>query len=316
MLAEHDLEYELTAQVENLRRYIHDALGWSYSSNFQRPLVLTPMLSDGMIFSRSGAFTFGGHVRGLAFGQQSFELDDVTAVIPPKPEVNKFKYDPDELTHWDLKAFGKEETCPSNGFQGVILSMEHHTSFLGKTIIRRDRGRLNPLKVNGLKRVGFASLEFERLFEVYSEDQVEARDLISSDFMARLIDFDEDYLGRNIQCVFLGNKFHVCLDIDDRFDFSDPFSAAEYKDASTRILHEIGAIFYLLEKVQALQAKIGRLGPDGMEEKRGAYYRSLLVNLQAAISAGKVKFEEPASRQVRSFANTETWQHLLLQPRV
>ena len=68
------------------------------------------------------------------------------------------------------------------------------------TIIRRDMGKVNPKAVQGLKRVGFASSQFEGLFEVYSDDQVEARYLITPDFMERLIAFSDDYLGRNVQC--------------------------------------------------------------------------------------------------------------------
>jgi hypothetical protein len=266
-----------------------------------------------MIFSRTRQFDFRGSVMGQAFAKQAFELDDITAVTPPTPHMKNA--DQMVIDKYAISSFGKNVTDEADGFQGVVLSLDHHTRFLGRTIIRRDKKHFNPSYVNGLKRVGFASLEFERLFEVYSDDQVEARALITPDFMARLIDFNEDYLGRNVQCVFLGDKVHVCLDIDDRFDFSKDFAAMQYKDAATRITHEIGAIFYLLEKVQALQARIGRIGAEGADEKRQAYYKALLDNLRPAILAAQAKFVAPQKPTMPSFAATERWQHLLGQPR-
>ncbi len=308
--------YTPVIPVHSLRKYVYEALGWSYAPELGAPHILRPLLADGMIFSRSGKFEFKGSVMGLAFEKQKFELDDITAVIPPPPPPNKYDNNTHEYDLWNLSSFGKSITDVRGGFQGVVLTLDHPMQFSGKTIIRRDRGRLNPFKINGLKRVGFASLEFERLFEVYSTDQVEAQTLLSPDFISRLIDFDEDYMGRNIQCVFLGNKFHVCLDIDDKFNFSDDFKVPDYQDAATRITHEIGAIFHLLEKVQALQARIGRDGVEGADQKRNAYYRALLENLRLAISAAADKFGGSLPKRSAVFDSNESWQHLLLQPRI
>lgn len=314
MDAVHNISSGFSDQVQSLRQYVHEALGWSYSAGGASPPILQPLLANRMIFSRTRQFDFRGSVMGQAFAKQAFELDDITAVTPPTPHMKNA--DQMVIDKYAISSFGKAVTDEADGFQGVVLSLDHHTRFLGKTIIRRDKRHFNPSYVNGLKRVGFASLEFERLFEVYSDDQVEARALLTPDFMARLIDFNEDYMGRNVQCVFLGDKVHVCLDIDDRFDFSEDFKAMAYEDAATRITHEIGAIFYLLEKVQALQARIGRIGADGAEAQRRDYYKALLESLRPAVLAAQGKFKSPQKDISQSFASMERWQHLLLQPRI
>jgi len=177
------------------------------------------------------------------------------------------------------------------GFQGVVISLPHHSRFMGRTIIRRDMGKLNPPVVQDLNRVGFASSKFEKLFEVFSDDQVEARFLITPDFMERLIDFSEDYLGRNVQCAFLGDKFHVTIDIDDRFDFSRDLNSTNYQDASTAIINEVGSIFYLLEKLQTLQARVGAKGSEAVDKERGIYYRGLIDNLMPAVKGAEDKFD-------------------------
>jgi hypothetical protein len=122
---------------------------------------------------------------------------------------------------------------------------------------------------------------------------VESRFLLSPDFVERLTDFAEDYLGRNVQCVFAGNRFHVALEIDDRFDFSRDFKAFDYKEAATIITNEVGAVFYLLEKVQGLQARIGREGAVGADKARGKFYRGLLQGLIPAIKVAEAAFQKP-----------------------
>ena len=214
------------------------------------------MNAYGMVLTRGSGFKFRGAVEGIAYGAQRFALADVTARrIEPKHPQN----DP-------IRA----------GFEGVIMSLEHHTAFMGRTVIRRDMGMLNPRSVDGMKRVGLVSSHFEKTFEVYSDDQVEARTLLTPDFMERLMVFNEDYLGRGVQIMFLGGQIHLALDIDERFNFTRDTPAFDYRDACAVILLEIGAIFALLEAVQAVEARIGRAGDSGADKARNGYYRELM----------------------------------------
>ena len=287
---------DFSAQVQSLRQYIYEALGWSYRPNVGAPGILIALQAASMVHSTTGAFKFCGEVLGQGYKGQKFELVDVTAQNIPKPTARKqdWQWGGQKSEEQEFNAmFDATNTDTRGGYEGIVLSMPHHDKFLGHTIIRRDLGKRNPAQVNGLKRVGFASLEFESKFEVYSDDQVEARFLLSPDFVARLTDFAEDYMGRNVQCVFAGNRFHVALEIDDRFDFSREFQAFNYQEAATSIINEVGGVFYLLEKVHGLQARIGREGAEAADEARGKFYRGLLQNLIPAIKDAENAFEKP-----------------------
>ena len=288
------------AQVQSLRKYIHDALGWDYEPSVGAPGILMPLRAAGIITSLTGRFDFRGRVRGHAFDNQSFELVDVTAGKMKQSSIGNLRnmrriedmsQIMGELLDGEDMAAMDATYSERRGFQGVVISLPHHSRFIGRTIIRRDMGKLNPPVVQDLKRVGFASSVFEKNFEVFSDDQVEARFLITPDFMERLIDFSEDYLGRNVQCAFLGDKFHVTIDIDDRFDFSRDLNSANYQDASTAIINEVGSIFYLLEKLQTLQARVGAKGSEAVDKERGIYYRGLIDNLMPAVKGAEGKFD-------------------------
>jgi len=59
-------------------------------------------------------------------------------------------------------------------------------------------GVMNSKTVDGMKRVGLGESAFERRFEVYSDDQVESRALLTIDFMERLLAMDQ-HAGRKTE---------------------------------------------------------------------------------------------------------------------
>lgn len=75
-------------------------------------------------------------------------------------------------------------------FEGVIVQVGLKNRLLGETVIIRDAGAigniLESLRGQGGQRVALVDPEFERMYEVYSNDQVMARALLQPDFMERL----------------------------------------------------------------------------------------------------------------------------------
>lgn len=65
--------------------------------------------------------------------------------------------------------------------QGIIFLAEMNKSFTGKTIVVTDKGVLNKLThYKNMQRVGVESPEFEKAFEVYATDQIEARYILTT----------------------------------------------------------------------------------------------------------------------------------------
>lgn len=244
-------------QIYALRRLAYGCLSWTYTSPGMPPPALTALRAYGMLYSRSGRFETHGFVSGKAYGGQNFTLSDVTA-----PAV-------------------EDESYP--GFGGIVLSLDHMARFDMRTIICRDRGLLNPKTVQEMRRIRLVDREFERRFEVYGTDQTEGRALITPDFMERLMQFDDDYLGRNIQCAFVGGQLHICLEIDDRFDFNRVPFAESFEMMSNIVLHEIAAVFTVLELAQRLQNSIGVQTQETMDPQRGTYYADQLSRVKVML---------------------------------
>lgn len=246
-------------EMHSLRYLAYKSLGYNYHCAGGMPAAFSPMSAYGVVTTTGSGFKFRGDVQGKGYDGQGFVVADVTA----RQTSPALAY----------------ETAKCTGFEGVIVSLVHPQSFTARTVIRTDLGPLQSKTLDGMKRVGIVSREFEDRFEVYSDDQIEARALLTPDFLERLLAFTHHYYGRGVQCAFLGGQFHVALEIDDRFDFVGGYDAPNFKSGSARATHEIGAMFLLLEAVQTLHARIGASGHYGADKARGAYYRDKLQSV-------------------------------------
>jgi hypothetical protein len=92
---------------------------------------------------------------------------------------------------------GRKQTHIEQLFKGLVVSADFNKSFQSETIIVPDKGdsgkwewmakKLEAKSKGGKKMVRLEDPEFEKIFTVYSTDQVESRYLLSTAFMQRLV---------------------------------------------------------------------------------------------------------------------------------
>lgn len=94
-------------------------------------------------------------------------------------------------------------------FSGFVLELEFPKDFHGKTIILKDGGTVGNFftgkDFKGLACVELEDPEFEGMFQVFSSDQVEARFVLTTAFMERLLSLARLRSPNgtpNVQCVF------------------------------------------------------------------------------------------------------------------
>ncbi|MFO1015052.1 MAG: DUF3137 domain-containing protein [Caulobacteraceae bacterium] len=110
-------------------------------------------------------------------------------------------------------------------FQGTVIAIAFPKAFLGTTIVRRDAGIFNKgRETRDLKRVGLGDSHFEKIFEVYGTDQVEARYLVHPVFMEKLLALETSLKANKVRCAFEGGELLIVLDGKGRFEFGSQFS--------------------------------------------------------------------------------------------
>lgn len=136
-------------------------------------------------------------------------------------------------------------------FRGQIIRIAFPKPFAGVTVVRRDSGVFNGMMAWGtkLERVGFASPEFERKFEVYSNDQVEARYLVHPVFAERLLELEGAYEGRRLRCAFEAGELLIAVETKDQYEFGDMFKPLADPERARRIVGDIAAILRVMDSV-------------------------------------------------------------------
>jgi hypothetical protein len=90
-------------------------------------------------------------------------------------------------------------------YKGILITLTMNKNFSGETIVKKDNGLLGRWfsrkyikTIEGLENIKLEDPVFEKKFEVYSNDQIEARYLLSTSFMARLLQLAELFPSKKI----------------------------------------------------------------------------------------------------------------------
>jgi TM2 domain-containing membrane protein YozV len=146
-------------------------------------------------------------VEGM-FGQTKFEFFEINYdSIYEHPYAKKLYKGVNPI---DLKSdYDIPERIP---FRGLFFVAEFNKSFKGCTLIRPDDIGIWPqwLRVTKREPVRLEDPEFEKLFAVYSTDQITARYILSTSLMKRITDY-KNKVGRAIHISFIRNKIFIAI---------------------------------------------------------------------------------------------------------
>ena len=139
-------------------------------------------------------------------------------------------------------------------FEGIVISLSLNKTFEGQTIVKKDWGRLvnrTFQSSGGLEVVRLEDPRFEKEFEVYSTDQVEARYLLTPSFMERLVDLRKAFGGEGIQCSFYQSQ--LLMMIPSRRNMFEPgsiFEVENFIDDAKSLLKEMNIIHQIVDTLK------------------------------------------------------------------
>lgn len=147
-------------------------------------------------------------------------------------------------------------------FHGVLILLDMNKNFSGQTVVLQDKGFLNVFsKVNrDLKDLSNVKLEdsvFEKEFEVFSSDQIEARYLLTTAFMERMLKLRAAYHADKIEFSFLNNQLFIALETNrDMFEPTSLFKTCLNKKLVEEAYLQIVSIFAIID-ILSLDKRIG-----------------------------------------------------------
>jgi len=152
----------------------------------------------------------------------------------------------------------KGRTRYSTVFRGQLIRMHFPIEFLGVTVVRRDAGVFNmfgggDIEGRKLERVRLVASQFEKAFEVWGTDQVEARYLLHPVMMERLIALETGLHGKRIRCAFENGDLLVAVEGGNLFEPGDLFKPLVDPSRARRIVDEIASVVKVMDQVLTAQ---------------------------------------------------------------
>jgi hypothetical protein len=155
---------------------------------------------------------------------------------------------------------GRTQTTWVTIFRGQCLAVKFMKEFNGVTKVYRDGGIMNMFKGFGQKeqRVKLEDPVFEKAFEVFSSDQVEARYILTPDFMERLLKLEKTFEGRQLRCAFAEGQMLLCVEGKNLSEAGSMYRKMDDMNRVREMLTDFAAVFLLIDSMSQ------RLTPESL----------------------------------------------------
>jgi hypothetical protein len=138
-------------------------------------------------------------------------------------------------------------------FKGLLFIIEPPKRFDGKVLIARDYGKvLNKIVgffTSDMQRVALSHAEFERAFEVYSDDPVRARLLLTPAFLENLLALSEFDGSKGLTAAFDRGDFLLALSMNrNLFEHGSIWRSAYEVETDVReLLKDVGIVHRVID---------------------------------------------------------------------
>lgn len=149
----------------------------------------------------------------------------------------------------------KNRTYYVSVYKGLAIMLDMKTKrFYGHTMLDKDRNKVSEWfkqRSTDLQRANLVDPEFEKIFDVYTNDQVEARYLIDPVMMERLQAVQEEYDGEHMTAAFYDSKMLILIKSPyNYFEPADITIPATDPRSILSMKREIGEILGLIDRLE------------------------------------------------------------------
>jgi hypothetical protein len=139
-------------------------------------------------------------------------------------------------------------------YHGVLFRLEFPKSFSGRTLVLKDEGRIgNFLKGRKmpLERIELEDPRFEKKFEVWGSDPIEARYLLTPTFMERLVELAKGFGSTRLECSFMESKLIISVHVSkNQFEAGGVFEDVKSNKRVETLIAEISRLFDIVETLK------------------------------------------------------------------
>ncbi len=165
-------------------------------------------------------------------------------------------------THLMTEHYSRVGIIRKTVFKGIVIVLNVNKPFVHKTIIDSDTGTirnwLKKCRYNKaltqkirLNKVSLESSVFEKVFEVLSEDQIEARYLLTTSFMDRLLKLHEYFGKEKIKASFCKKQLLITIPCKrNMFEPGSILNEEDFVDDAHKFIKEMSLIFEVIDTLK------------------------------------------------------------------
>ena len=132
-------------------------------------------------------------------------------------------------------------------FKGALVAIDSPKRFSGHTVLVSNTNKTR----TGYPEVKLEDVEFDKLFNVTSTDQIEARYLLTPGFMQRFKNIQNAFGSGIISCSFRNNSLLLAIPVDkDMFALGDLSKPVADASQFNTFLNELISIFELIDELK------------------------------------------------------------------
>ena len=163
----------------------------------------------------------------------------------------------------EIKLVQQSGKTTTTVFKGLAVLLTQGTKrFHGHTIMTQDKGKIGSWfkeKTSNFKRADLVDPEFEKLFDVFTTDQVEARYLIDPRIIENLKTLYREYSGKQMMVAFYDDHVLILIGSDvNHFEPADITTPATNEATLLAMKREIEGILSIVDRLSLYDPKKAR----------------------------------------------------------
>lgn len=158
--------------------------------------------------------------------------------------------------NYEQKIRTKSGTSYVSVFRGLVISLKFNKNFSSHTVVKNNSlFHFSPSR--NLKHTELEDVRFEKLFDVYTDDEIEARYILTPTFMDRLNNLKSSFKSSNITCSFFKNSLYIAISTNrDMFFMGSLVKSILNEKIYYKIFDEFYSVLNIID-VLKLNQKIG-----------------------------------------------------------
>ena len=143
-------------------------------------------------------------------------------------------------------------------FKGVVVEFDMNKNFEGHTFVLENAKTANCIKFDHSKfeEIKLEDVEFNKKYNVYSNDQIESRYILTTGFMERFLNMKTAFKAKYIRAAFKDGKISIAMHVGKDLFAMGSLNKDTDSNTFTELFDEILSVLELINELK-LNQKIG-----------------------------------------------------------